>query len=56
MMTLEEFVSLEQKRLENFKSHWEKEQKQNPEIHPTKMNVGDWEEHLSLFNEEDEND
>jgi len=48
-MTLEEFVKVHIKYLQNFEESWKEEHKKNPEMFPMKMGCGDWFEAFELL-------
>lgn len=49
MLTIEQFIEEELKRIQSFKDWYLREHKTNPEHFPMKMDPGDWDEQLNMF-------
>lgn len=48
-ITLEEFISNFQLKLEQFKKDWEQNKKTNPDYFPNELNIEEWEEQLIIY-------
>ncbi|PSV00509.1 hypothetical protein [Photobacterium kishitanii] len=48
-ITLQHFLEIERKRLIQFEAYWKKNGEQNPEMFPSQMLSGDWDEMLLFF-------
>ncbi|MBY3789348.1 MULTISPECIES: hypothetical protein [Photobacterium] len=53
MITLEEFIKQEQVKLQSFEAYWRKNEIIKPELFPSELLAGDWDEMLAIYSEEE---
>lgn len=51
-LSLNEFIAQEQLRIRLFKEYWGRNHRSYPEDYPERMNAGDWDEQLQIFDPE----
>ncbi len=50
-MTLDEFVSTEKQKLDDFAKHWMEDREKLPEQFPLSLNPGEWDQQFSFVSE-----